>query len=109
MISETITITKISAKLGYKPKKDDVLTDSAYLGVTDGMELWEEVPDPDFSGEGTAESPFILVVGMALTQNAYYSYNDKRYVYMGSASVATEDILPTDDEDMNFSNGWAEF
>lgn len=56
----------------------------------------------ELQGEGTAENPFILTVGMNLIPNAYYLSNDIRYVYMGNKTAY-------DGEDLTFDNGWAEF
>lgn len=53
-------------------------------------------------GEGTADNPFNLVIGMELVQNAYYLYDNIRYVYMGSATT-------WDGSELTFENGWAEF
>lgn len=56
----------------------------------------------ELQGEGTAENPFNLVEGMELVPNAYYLYQNTRYVYMGSAST-------WDGSELTFESGWAEF
>lgn len=43
----------------------------------------------DDEAEGTAENPYVFDEGVNLVPNAYYTYNNVRYVYMGAAVVAT--------------------
>lgn len=56
-------------------------------------------------GTGSAEMPFEWREGIDLIPNAYYLYNDTRYVYLGQAKVATAADIPNDDDWDN----WAEF
>lgn len=69
---EGTTGTDLPFKLGYKWKP-------AYNG---NAFAWELVPDPD--AIGTADNPIIWVAGVRLIPNAYYLYQNVRYVYMGA-------------------------
>lgn len=59
-------------KIGYKWQP-------VYSGMAFG---WELVADPD--AVGTADNPIIWVAGVRLIPNAYYLYQNVRYVYMGA-------------------------
>lgn len=59
----------------------------------------------ELQGDGSADQPFEWAEGIELIPNAYYSYNGKRFVWMGTAGVATSDNMPEDDGEGN----WVEF
>lgn len=69
-----------SDKLGYNWVED-------YIGETLVKQTYVEQTNP----VGVADNPFEFVKGVMLIPNAYYTYNGKRYVYVGmDAKTATE-------------------
>lgn len=64
-----------SDKLGYNWVED-------YIGETLVKQTYVEQTNP----VGVADNPFEFAVGIMLIPNAYYTYNDKRYVYVGTES-----------------------
>lgn len=58
----------------------------------------------ELQGNGSAEQPFEWAVGIELIPNAYYTYNGKRFVWMGVHGIATADNPPLD-----IGGDWAEF
>ncbi len=54
-------------------------------------------------GKGSADDPYTLTNGITLIQNAYYTYNNVRYVYMGDADKVYSG------EDVTEDNGFVEF
>lgn len=66
-----------------------------------------EIGKTELNGTGSQEDPLELEIGMELVPNAYYTYEGAIYVYMGRPDVATEDNMPTGDEEVDFVNHWA--
>ncbi len=64
-----------SDKLGYNWVED-------YIGETLVKQAYVEQTNP----VGVADNPFEFVEGVMLIPNAYYTYNGKRYVYIGTGS-----------------------
>ena len=69
--------TTLSDKLGYLWK---------YTYVGDVCVSKEYVKDPD--AVGTVNNPIVWKPGIQLVPNAFYIYNNVRYVYVGEASEA---------------------
>lgn len=69
---EGTTGTDLPFKLGYKWQP-------TYNG---NAFVWELVPDPD--AIGTADNPIYWTAGVRLLPNAYYLYQNVRYVYVGT-------------------------
>lgn len=68
-----------SDKLGYDWIED-------YLGEKLVAQTYSKQEKP----VGVADNPFIFEIGVKLIPNAYYIYNDERYVYTGTeVSTAT--------------------
>lgn len=71
--------TTQSDKLGYDWVED-------YLGEKLVAQTYTKQENPI----GVADNPFIFEMGVMLIPNAYYIYNNERYVYIGTeASIAT--------------------
>lgn len=69
-----------SDKLGYNWVED-------YIGETLVKQTYVQQENP----VGVADNPFKFAEGVILIPNAYYTYNGKRYVYIGVESkTATE-------------------
>lgn len=64
-----------SDKLGYNWVED-------YIGETLVKQTYVEQTNP----VGVADNPFEFVEGVMLIPNAYYKYNGRRYVYIGTES-----------------------
>lgn len=64
-----------SDKLGYNWVED-------YVGETLVSQTYVEQTNP----VGVADNPFEFAEGVMLIPNAYYKYNGKRYVYVGTES-----------------------
>ena len=64
-----------SGKLGYNWVED-------YIGETLVKQTYVKQDNP----VGIADNPFEFAEGIILIPNAYYTYNDKRYVYIGTES-----------------------
>lgn len=72
--------TTQSDKLGYNWVED-------YVGETLVKQTYVKQENP----VGVADNPFEFTEGVMLIPNAYYKYNGKRYVYIGTESkTATE-------------------
>lgn len=68
-----------SDKLGYDWVED-------YLGEKLVAQTYTKQENPI----GVVDNPFIFEIGVMLIPNAYYIYNNERYVYIGTeASIAT--------------------
>ena len=83
---EGITGTDLPFKLGCKWQP-------AYNG---NAFVWELVHDPD--AIGTADNPIYWTAGVRLIPNAYYMYQNVRYVYVGADEGYAGDTW--DDTDM---------
>lgn len=69
-----------------KPKNDGKVGQVLAIG-SDGENEWQ---DQDYNQLGVADNPFIFEIGVKLIPNAYYIYNNERYVYAGTeVSTAT--------------------
>ena len=64
-----------SDKLGYNWVED-------YIGETLVKQTYVEQTNP----VGVVDNPFKFTEGVMLIPNAYYTYNGKRYVYIGTES-----------------------
>lgn len=100
----------------YKAGKRLAYNDTIYRVMQDHTSSASTTPDnnPDFTyidkngktvlqGKGSADTPFDIVYGITLIQNAYYQANGVRYVYMGEANKTYEGEVLTED------NGFIEF
>lgn len=77
-----------SDKLGYDWVED-------YVGETLVKQTYVEQENP----VGTADNPFEFTVGVMLIPNAYYTYNDQRYVYVNDESKIAEKGIESEFEE----------
>lgn len=90
MIADMLTITRErSDKLGYDWE----------IYTLGSVEIRREYV-PSESHAGTLDDPIPFELGLALIPNAYYSYDEHLYVYMGQGGVIAESY-PVDEVD-----GW---
>lgn len=97
MITEIVSITKITAKQGYLLTNGDVSSDVIYLGRADNASSWWEIPDPDYTAEaGTYLDPIPYEVGMTVFAGLWYA-NEDGYIW-----EAIKDGIPNSFSDKEY-------
>ena len=123
-ISKDDVVANPENYLDYKPvvekttkeKLDELLTQAKITSnvkdlitkLTERVKTLESYVDSQtgktvLQGKGSADDPYTLTNGITLIQNAYYTYNNVRYVYMGEADKIYSG------EDVTEDNGFVEF
>lgn len=87
----TAGTVNVSAFCGNRHTANIAQFDVVQSGYTDGETLVKQTYVEQTNPVGVADNPFEFVKGVMLIPNAYYTYNGKRYVYVGmDAKTATE-------------------